>query len=183
MKIVGLLGALFVIAFGISFWKVPREQVSEAEKKAVRRNSSSTAALGSAFSKLPNSKKEKIPEKLFVAEGEVDKSSSQLIASLNRPETDAKDDVRILKKVFSHYRSAFKYNPTGIHQEILHQFTGGNKQGVAYIPKDHPALVNGQLHDRWGTPFYFHQISSDIMEIRSAGPDKQHWNADDITTQ
>ena len=34
--------------------------------------------------------------------------------------------------------------------------------------------------DPWGTPYFFHQLSSTEMEIRSAGPDKRLWTDDDV---
>ena len=49
------------------------------------------------------------------------------------------------------------------------------------LPPDHPAInPNGELCDRWGTPFFFHAESAKKMEIRSAGPDKKMWNDDDV---
>ena len=39
---------------------------------------------------------------------------------------------------------------------------------------------NGELCDRWGTPFFFHAESAAHMEIRSAGPDKKMWTDDDV---
>jgi hypothetical protein len=33
--------------------------------------------------------------------------------------------------------------------------------------------------DRWGTPYFFHQVSKTEMEIRSAGPDRRMWTGDD----
>jgi hypothetical protein len=37
-----------------------------------------------------------------------------------------------------------------------------------------------ELCDNWGTPYFFHQLSASVMEIRSAGEDKTLWTADDI---
>jgi hypothetical protein len=37
--------------------------------------------------------------------------------------------------------------------------------------------------DRWGTPLYFHAISRDRLEVRSAGPDKVMWTEDDVQRQ
>jgi hypothetical protein len=37
--------------------------------------------------------------------------------------------------------------------------------------------------DRWGEPLYFHAISRDRLEIRSAGPDKIMWTPDDVQRQ
>ena len=34
--------------------------------------------------------------------------------------------------------------------------------------------------DRWGAPYFFHQLSKNEMEIRSAGPDKAMWTNDDV---
>ena len=42
---------------------------------------------------------------------------------------------------------------------------------------------NGELIDPWGTPYFFHQLSGHEMEIRSAGPDKIMWTADDLVTK
>ena len=41
-------------------------------------------------------------------------------------------------------------------------------------------IVKGQLVDRWGTAYWFHPNSSYQMEIRSAGPDKNLFTADDV---
>ena len=39
---------------------------------------------------------------------------------------------------------------------------------------------DGELCDRWGTPFFFHAESAARMEIRSAGPDRRLWTEDDV---
>jgi hypothetical protein len=36
------------------------------------------------------------------------------------------------------------------------------------------------LIDRWGTPYFFHALSGEHMEIHSAGPDRQFHSADDL---
>ncbi len=41
----------------------------------------------------------------------------------------------------------------------------------------------GELLDIWGTPYFFHQMSAQQMEIRSAGLDKTLWTQDDIIAQ
>ena len=52
--------------------------------------------------------------------------------------------------------------------------------GFAFIPPGNPAInARGELCDRWGTPFFFHQLSGSQMEIRSAGPDRKLWTPDD----
>ena len=48
------------------------------------------------------------------------------------------------------------------------------------FPRQHNATRSGQLVDRWGTPFWFHNNGPGKLEIRSAGPDKQLFTPDDI---
>ena len=43
-------------------------------------------------------------------------------------------------------------------------------------------LRDGELVDRWGTPYFFHSVSAEKMEIVSAGPDKELWTDDDVVS-
>ena len=71
-------------------------------------------------------------------------------------------------------------NPIGDNEDITAVLTGRNALGFAFIPKDCPAIdASGELCDRWGTPYFFHQLSAQEMEIRSAGPDRKMWTDDD----
>ena len=71
-------------------------------------------------------------------------------------------------------------NPRGSHREIVQALQGRNRARLAFLPATHPALnAQGELCDRWGTPYFFHSLSSERMEIRSAGPDRVFWTDDD----
>jgi hypothetical protein len=106
---------------------------------------------------------------------------SQLADKLNSPATDIHADLRLLNEIFVTYRGAVHaQDPVGDNIDITAVLTGRNSLGFAFIPKDHPAInASGELCDRWGTPFFFHQMSGEEMEIRSAGPDHKLWTADD----
>jgi hypothetical protein len=106
---------------------------------------------------------------------------SHLADLLNSPTTDIASDLRVLNDIFVQYRSATHGgDPIGENAEITAALTGRNKLGFSFIPKDHPAInARGELCDRWGTPFFFHQMSGTQMEIRSAGPDRVLWTEDD----
>jgi hypothetical protein len=106
---------------------------------------------------------------------------SELADKLNSPATDIHADLRLLNEIFVTYRgSVHAQNPVGDNIDITAVLTGRNSLGFAFIPKDNPAInANGELCDRWGTPFFFHQMSGEEMEIRSAGPDRKLWTADD----
>lgn len=103
---------------------------------------------------------------------------------LNTPSTDIRADLRLLSETIETFRTNFPQdgNPTGSNAEITAALTGKNKVRFAFIPPNHPAINReGELCDRWGTPFFFHAESSTRMEIRSAGPDKKLHTPDDIS--
>lgn len=105
---------------------------------------------------------------------------STLADTLNAPTSDIRADLRVLAEVVDAYRSNFRANPVGANPEITAALTGKNSLQLAVIPPEHPAInANGELCDRWGQPFFFHQLSGTQMEIRSAGPDKKMWTDDD----
>jgi len=104
-----------------------------------------------------------------------------LADELNSPSGDIHADLRIVNEIFRQYRSATHgTNPVGENAEIVRVLTGRNALEFAFIPPNHPAInAKGELCDRWGTPFFFHQLSGVQMEIHSAGPDRVMWTADD----
>lgn len=110
--------------------------------------------------------------------------ATALTSELHSPETNGEDDLHLLDALFIAFRQATNGNPTGENYEIVAALTGQNAKHVAVIPPNHPAItLDGVLQDRWGSPYFFHSISADRMEIRSAGPDKKLWSDDDILTE
>jgi hypothetical protein len=107
---------------------------------------------------------------------------SRLADGLNSPSGDVRADLRLVDQLFVAYRSALRTgNPIGENAEITAALRGRNKLGFAFIPADNPAInAQGELCDRWGTPYFFHQISGQRMEVRSAGPDHKLWTDDDV---
>lgn len=82
------------------------------------------------------------------------------------------------------YRTLFQENPVGTNAEIMKSIMAGNpKQAVLGPPEGQKLNAKGELLDKWGTPYFFHQLSAKQMEIHSAGPDKIMWNGDDIVVQ
>ncbi len=70
--------------------------------------------------------------------------------------------------------------PLGSNEEITRALTDKDTLGIAALPTNHPAIIGGQLVDRWGTPWHFHQQSSGVIEVRSAGPDRRLFSDDDL---
>jgi len=80
------------------------------------------------------------------------------------------------------YRSMFGGDPVGVNSEITAQLNGNNPKQATFIQPESGMRLDdrGELVDPWGTPYFFHQLSGTDMEIRSAGPDKRMWTADDL---
>jgi hypothetical protein len=70
--------------------------------------------------------------------------------------------------------------PLGTNDEITRALMDRDALGESAIPASHPAVVSGQLVDRWGSPWFFHQLAADLIEVRSAGPDRKLFTADDV---
>jgi hypothetical protein len=107
---------------------------------------------------------------------------SHLADALNVRDGTIRHDLEILNEVFTAWQTNFPHegNPVGENAEITAALTGANQLGYAFVPRNHPAVnAQGELCDRWGTPFRFHQVSGSLMEIRSAGPDRKFGTADD----
>lgn len=79
------------------------------------------------------------------------------------------------------YRTQMGENPVGTNAEIMKAVMGGNSKGAILGPPEGQSLDGkGELLDRWGTPYFFHQLSRSSMEIRSAGPDRVMGTEDDV---
>jgi len=107
---------------------------------------------------------------------------SELADGLNAPDGTIERDLEIVDSVLEAFRLNFPGggNPVGENNEITAALAGRNRLSLQLLPKGHPAInLRGELVDRWSTPFFFHQVSGQMMEIRSAGPDKRLYTEDD----
>jgi hypothetical protein len=87
-----------------------------------------------------------------------------------------------MRRVIHGYNTEFGENPVGNNAEITRALMGENPRHINFIQPDTGLQVNanGELVDAWGTPFFFHQLSGQDMEIHSAGPDRIMWTSDDL---
>ena len=107
---------------------------------------------------------------------------SRLADELNAPAGTIQRDLKILNELFETWQTNFPRtgNPVGENAEVTAALSGANPLRFAFLPRGHRAVNSrGELCDRWGTPFRFHALSSDKMEIHCAGPDKKFGTADD----
>jgi len=95
--------------------------------------------------------------------------------------TDNPEASRLaVDQILFFYRRMFKENPVGQNEDITAALLGENKEHVAFISPDSPAIKDGKLIDPWGTPYWFHPLSGQHMEIHSAGPDRELFTNDDL---
>lgn len=103
-------------------------------------------------------------------------------ASFGSDPTNAANEAQQLFRLFDFYRESFGSFPSGEgNAQFMHALQGANPSQLPIFPQNHPRLNSaGEILDFWGNPFFFHQISSDHIEIRSSGPDGEIFTADDL---
>lgn len=183
------LGAL-AVAFAVAWWW----QKSMLERPAARRGTgagalpaaSPTAAASAPAKPLPatapaTSNAAAGPPAAMPAPAAPPAAARQPPAQAADP---AREEAEAIALNLRSFGQRFGGNPTGTNAEIVKTLNGGNPQGVRYLPQEHVRLnEQGELLDSFGTPYFFHQLSAQEMEIRSAGPDKTLWTQDDIAVK
>jgi hypothetical protein len=102
-------------------------------------------------------------------------------AMTHEPPKDANELLQAVGMVVRDYRLRFGGNPVGSNAEITAALARGNAGQVDFLTgRGLPVNEKGELVDPWGTALFFHQLSGDEMELRSAGPDRQLWTDDDL---
>lgn len=90
------------------------------------------------------------------------------------------EDLNAVDATIRNFQAVHGENPIGSNAEITGALLGNNlKQIKLEVPAGSQVNGQGEMCDRWGTPYFFHQVSKTEMEIRSAGPDRQMWTGDD----
>lgn len=92
-------------------------------------------------------------------------------------------DLQRITRLLRDFRTIAGDNPIGSNAEIMQALNGDNPKQAKLLPSDMPLSSSGELVDRWGTPYFFHQLSRNSMEVRSAGADRRMWTSDDIFTR
>ena len=122
----------------------------------------------------------------YVANQPVVVGSRTFVPKEQPPTADPQAGVELdkVRSMLRDYRTLYHENPVGTNAEIMKAVMGGNpKQAQLGPPEGQTLNASGELVDHWGTPYFFHQLSSESMEIRSAGPDKTLWTSDDVVTK
>lgn len=181
-----LIVLLLLVAVGIYFLpgKKPANNEGKISPEAAISNAFATvspqakAAIDSSFKKISNA-----------APGKILASAAQIMLAkagpTNAPEITNMDPLAVMENTrtaIRNYGQRLGGNPIGSNEEITRALMGENPKQLNFISADAGLRVNGkgELIDAWGTPFFFHQLSGEQMEIHSAGPDKLMWTLDDL---
>lgn len=107
-----------------------------------------------------------------------------LADALNDPDADPRRDLRIVEELLDDWlvsNPPGRRPPLGSNEEITHALTAVDLGAPPVLPPHHPAIdASGQLCDRWGTPYFLHPLSENSISVRSAGPDRRMFTADDL---
>lgn len=103
-------------------------------------------------------------------------------AAFGTPAIPPDREPAVLLGFFEFYRREFGAFPSGNEPaHFLNALAGTNPGKLAIFPHRHLRVSpDGVLLDAWGSPFHFHPVSRDHLEIRSAGPDRALFTADDL---
>jgi hypothetical protein len=112
------------------------------------------------------------------------RSAAPAATPLPPPDEAALIEADKVRLMIRDYHTSARENPVGTNAEIMAAVMGGNPRQAQLGPPEGMQLnQKGELIDRWGTPYFFHQLSRDQMEIRSAGADKVMWTEDDAVAK
>ena len=111
-------------------------------------------------------------------------ASERLLEGYADPATSPIEDLRKLHRVLTGYFSVVKdasRNPIGGNADLAAALRGENPNRTIFVHPGHPAFSpDGLLRDRWDTPVIVHPEGWRRIELRSAGPDKVPYTADDL---
>ncbi len=110
--------------------------------------------------------------------------AERILATYADPARSPEEDLRDIVRTLDNFALLVKGEnplPLGANEEIAAALRGKNRGQLRALPDDSRAFnAQGQIVDRWGSPLFFHAESRARLDIRSAGPDRVMWTADDL---
>lgn len=109
---------------------------------------------------------------------------AEILKNYGLPSTRPEDDLHAVAHVFSNLQLLVKGDAPfrlGANEEFAAALMGRNAAKEVFLMPPHACLNDrGQLVDRWGSPLFFHVRDASRIDLRSAGPDREMWTADDL---
>jgi hypothetical protein len=188
----GLLAATVLIAVVVAILQWPR--LSPTHRPGAAKQEFRVPASGPAPVSPDTAGDAEIQGNSRVSPGASAVQSGPVVSTLSTPgkatppELTSIDPATVLENMqlaFRQFRAQFGANPVGTNPEITRALSGANPKQIDFISADDGLRVNdkGELIDAWGSPFFFHQLAADEMEVHSAGPDRKMWTGDDLVVK
>jgi hypothetical protein len=169
-----VIGALLVVA--VFIWWMPRERKdAPSDESPVSAEDVSIAPPAPSAIERPA---------LAAVVPKAVEGAPPFFIGFGAPERRPAEDNRAVLQTLNAYREQFGAFPAGEeNRHIVNALAGANPRGVAFLDRAKaPLNEKGELIDRWGSPFFFHLIDRDWIEIRSLGKDRVIFTQDDIVT-
>ncbi|MGJ8696261.1 MAG: hypothetical protein ACSHYF_08075 [Verrucomicrobiaceae bacterium] len=107
----------------------------------------------------------------------------RILADYASPSSNGKEDIKLFYNYLTNVFLLLKSRDTqqyAINEDLSALLRGKNNYKTPFVsPDSHIFNEEKMIIDRWGTPIHIHTISSDVFELRSAGPDKKLFTQDD----
>lgn len=110
---------------------------------------------------------------------EMDAGILSMHSEMVQADTPPERELEILQELLSLQQRGGGDTSLGDNSDITKALVGNAGNGV-WLPRQSTRIKDGQLLDRWGSPYWFHPNGPGQIEIRSAGPDRELFTSDDI---
>lgn len=108
----------------------------------------------------------------------------KLLRGYGEPGSKPENDLTLMARLMDNFQllgKAAANRPLSANEDWADALRGRNPTHERFLSDSHRAFnTNHQLVDRWGTPLFVHALGGGRFELRSAGPDRQFWTADDL---
>ncbi|MFO1460438.1 MAG: hypothetical protein U1G08_13645 [Verrucomicrobiota bacterium] len=108
----------------------------------------------------------------------------EMLLDYGSPATTPVNDLKLLGALINNMGLLVKNlyeRPMSGNEDWSRALRGQNPAHERFLPDNYRIFnSDGLLVDRWGTPLFFHPVGYKRFDIRSAGPDRRMWTADDI---
>ena len=108
----------------------------------------------------------------------------EMLRDYGSPSTTPINDLKLLGGLINNMGLLVKNlyeRPMSGNEDWAKALRGLNPAHERFLPDNYRIFnSDGLLVDRWGTALFFHPTGYKQFDIRSAGPDRKMWTADDI---
>lgn len=167
-----LLTLLLVVLGILTYWMLSVLN-DPAIQQAVQKNKLTQAP------RQPEQEAPLLPSPSAAASTATDPVILEMHQEMIREDTPPERELEIIQDLIAQNQRALGPGSFGDNNDITRALVGDSGDGI-WLPRQSPRIREGQLLDRWGTPYWFHANGTNHLEIRSAGPDRDLFNSDDI---